>query len=306
MARFVRRFPLLIAFLVLAGSSAAAPAGEWMRYPAAERVVALGDLHGDLQSTRKALRLGGAIDEQDRWIGGRLVVVQTGDQLDRGDEEQAILDLLARLQTEAAAAGGAVHILNGNHELMNVRLDLRYVTEGGFLDFAEFAPPESGCDSLLLAYPPEQRGRVAVFRPGGRYARQLAQQDLYVIVGRTLFVHGGITLAHLEYGLDKLNRQVKNWIVGRGDCPPLIHTGESPTWERMYSDEPDSTDCAMLAAVLEALDVDRMVVGHTVQEGGIDTHCQQQVWCIDAGMSKHYGGPVQALEISGGSARVLR
>src|SRR5262245_45911028 len=53
--------------------------------PAPERVVAIGDLHGDLDSARRALVLAGAIDDKDAWIGGKLVVVQTGDEIDRGD-----------------------------------------------------------------------------------------------------------------------------------------------------------------------------------------------------------------------------
>ena len=73
---------------------------------APRRIVALGDLHGDLDAARAALRLAGAIDGTDRWVGGDLVVVQTGDQLDRGDQEQAVLELLERLQDEALAAGG--------------------------------------------------------------------------------------------------------------------------------------------------------------------------------------------------------
>ena len=137
-----------------------APPRESFRLPAADRIVAIGDLHGDLEATRAALRLGGAIDDQDHWIGGDLVVVQTGDQLDRGDQEQEILDLLDRLQQEAAASGGALHLLNGNHELMNARPDLRYVTEGGFADFAEFAP-----DSLAAP------ARLAAGRASGRTAR---------------------------------------------------------------------------------------------------------------------------------------
>lgn len=77
------------------------------RFPAPRRLVAIGDLHGDLEATRRVLRLAGAIDERDGWIGGDLVLVQTGDQLDRGDDEPEILDLFERLAREATAAGAA-------------------------------------------------------------------------------------------------------------------------------------------------------------------------------------------------------
>jgi hypothetical protein len=131
-----------------------------LRLDHAERIVAIGDVHGDIEATRRALRLAGAIDENDRWIGGKLVVVQTGDQLDRGDNEQAILDLFTRLVEEAAQAGGAFHVLNGNHELMNAKLDLRYVTKGGFEDFRD-AVTVAEVDSLLAQYKGEERARVA-------------------------------------------------------------------------------------------------------------------------------------------------
>src|SRR4051812_23194950 len=81
-----------------ASAEAAPPPTEdaAMRLPAPARLVAIGDLHGDLDATRRVLRLAGAIDASDRWIGGALVVVQTGDMLDRGDGERAIVDLFDR------------------------------------------------------------------------------------------------------------------------------------------------------------------------------------------------------------------
>ncbi len=271
----------------------------------ARRIVAIGDLHGDLDGTRQALRLAGATDETDHWIGGDLVLVQTGDQLDRGDDEQAILELLDRLQDEALAAGGSVHILNGNHELMNARPDLRYVTEGGFIDFQD-AVNIVDEDSLLLAYEPAQRARVAAFRPGGPYARLLAERPVVLVIDDNVFVHGGVLPLHLDYGLDRLNREVRDWLLGKGDPPDFIHTRESPTWTRNYSDEADEDDCAQLAEVLARLGTARMIVGHTVQDDGITPHCEGRVWCIDAGISEYYGSRIEVLEIDGDEVRVLR
>ncbi len=272
---------------------------------ASQRIVALGDLHGDLGATRQALRLAGAIDDSDHWIGEDLVVVQTGDQLDRGDQEQAILELLDRLQDEARAAGGALHVLNGNHELMNVRLDLRYVTEGGFADFQD-AVVITEEDSLLLAHEPDHRARVAAFRPGGPYARLLAERPVVLVIDGNVFVHGGLLPMHLDYGVERLNREVRQWLLGEGEAPDFIHTSESPTWTRNYSDEVDDQDCLQLNDVLERLGAVRMIVGHSVQEDGITPLCEGRVWCIDAGMSEYYGSRIEVLEIDGDELRVLR
>jgi hypothetical protein len=66
---------------------------------------------------------------------GSLVVVQTGDEIDRGDDDRAILDLVEALKKQASAAGGELVALLGNHEIMNASLDFRYVTGGGFAAF---------------------------------------------------------------------------------------------------------------------------------------------------------------------------
>jgi hypothetical protein len=271
----------------------------------AGRIVAIGDLHGDLAAARQALRLAGAIDRQDRWIGGDLVVVQTGDQLDRGDQEQAILELLDRLQDEAAAAGGALHILNGNHELMNGRLDLRYVTEGGFADFQDAVAVDEA-DSLLLAYPPQQRARVAAFRPGGPFARLLAERPVILVLDGNVFVHGGLLLTHLVYGVDRINAEVRRWLLGQGEAPAFIHRGASPTWTRNYSDDPTAGACLEAHEVLDRLGARRMIVGHTVQDAGITPRCEGRVWCVDSGIADYYGNTVQVLEIDGDRVRILR
>src|SRR5262249_27675271 len=133
------------------------------KLPAPKRLVAIGDLHGDLAATKSALRAGGAIDDAGTWIGGDLVVVQTGDGRHRGDDEQAILDYLAGLERQASAAGGALVLLNGNHELMNAAGDFRYVTPGGMHDF-DGVP---GADPAAWPQVPEAaRSRFASLGPG--------------------------------------------------------------------------------------------------------------------------------------------
>lgn len=260
-----------------------------------KRLVAIGDLHGDLAATRAALRTAGAIDDRDRWIGGALVVVQTGDVLDRGDDEQAILDLIARLEGEAKAAGGALIMLLGNHELMSGAGDLRYVTPGGLSDFDDVA----GLDTSKYASVSERaRKRIAALAPGGPYAKQLAAHNVIAIVGDTVFSHAGV-LGDWATQVDAVNQSSRCWLDGQAggpENPPLAMTStESPVWTRAIG--ADSADCAQVKSSLAALGVKRMVVGHTVQRS-INAVCDDTVWRIDVGLAKLYGGPIEVLELS--------
>jgi hypothetical protein len=276
------------------------------RHPAPERLVAVGDLHGDLAATHRALRLAGAIGDGDRWIGGRLVLVQAGDQFDRGDGELAILDLFERLEAEAARAGGAVHVLNGNHEFMNVRGNMRYVTPGGFAAFAGMPGLDLG-KAGLERFPEHERPRRVALAPGGPVALRLARRNVATIVGDSVFVHGGILPATAVYGIDRINEESRRWLRGElAEPPEVLLSRWGPVWSRHFSSAPDDADCALLARSLYLLRAARMVVGHTVQEGGPRPRCGGLVWCIDAGLSAHYGGPTAVLEIAGGEVRVLR
>jgi hypothetical protein len=275
--------------------------------PAAARVVAIGDLHGDLDHARRAFTLAGAIGPDGHWNGGALVVVQTGDEIDRGDDDRAILDQVDTWKREAKAAGGEVIALDGNHELMNAAFDFRYVTEGGFRSFAALADsaPASALSPLPPDLPANARGRAIAFAPGGPYAKILAERPLFVKVGDTLFVHGGVLPAHVDLGLDTLDDGVRQWLLGkRPDPPKAVMSDDGPVWTRVYSD-PGHEDCARLAQVESRLGLARMVVGHTVQKSGVTSACGEHVWRVDVGMSRAYGGPIEVLEIAGGKVRTL-
>jgi hypothetical protein len=303
--------PAFLAVLLAAGcspTSSRSPfaSGDLLTfYPAVERIVAVGDLHGDLEATQHALRLAGAMDETGNWAGGRMVLVQTGDILDRGDEEPEILDLFDSLAVQARAAGGAVILLNGNHELMNAYQDFRYVTDDGFIDY-DGTPAPLTPDSAFLALDVSRQGRAAAFLPGGAVALRFAQRNTAVAVGNTIFVHGGILPANVDLGLDSLNARVRAWLLGEIPQPEWIRGDSSPVWTRLYSDEPNQDACDTLSIVLERLGMERMVVGHTVQQTGITAFCGGRVWAIDVGMARHYGGRPEVLEIREDVVRSLR
>lgn len=266
-------------------------------------MIAIGDLHGDLFATHAALKLGGAIDAAGRWVGGPLVVVQTGDELDRGDGERAILDLFDRLASEAKAAGGAIIALNGNHEVMNVQGDFRYVTPRGFTQFQGVSPAAKGAVHTSLA----ERDRASAFFPGGAYALKLSERDVIAVVKDTVFVHGGVRDAHVRYGIDRINKEARDWMAGNAPLAPVLTGEESPIWTRIYGlDQPSEAACRELDRVLASLSAKRMVVGHTVQRT-INSACGGKVFRIDVGMSRYYGGDsIEVLEITDSGAKPLR
>ncbi|MBM66149.1 MAG: calcineurin [Myxococcales bacterium] len=267
-------------------------------------VIAIGDLHGDLRAAIGALRVAGVIDTNRRWIGGDTVVVQVGDQLDRGDDERAILDYFETLSDEAHRAGGGFYPLLGNHETMNVGLDFRYVTPGGWTDFDDVV--EGGDDRMTRAFEEAHRGRVRAFRPGGPYARILAGHNAIMVVGGTVFAHGGVLPAHLTNGLQNMNQEIQAWMRGELPRPAFLSGDDSMVWSRHFSADVDEQDCQLLDQVLSGLEVERMVVAHTVQPQGINAACGDKVWRVDVGMSAHYGGSVQVLRIRDGRVEVLR
>ena len=270
--------------LALAAAEAGAQNDRLERPAPKGRVVAIGDLHGDPAAMLAAFRLAGAVDASGRWCGGQLTVVQMGDNLDRGEGELEVVLTLDRLQREAAAAGGAVHVILGNHEVLNTLLDFRFIPSMESLRAWAKVPQFNQHAAVVgerlerLGLPHVALGRAAALIPGGPLARVLAARPAAIRVGGTLFVHGGLpphpwsTVARLE----SLNRQARLLLQGR--LPPEVRQnmsameelfGEgSPFWTRRQSEAEDEALCADLAASLKLVGAERLVVGHTIQEMG--------------------------------------
>lgn len=289
--------------------------------PAPKRLIAIGDLHGDLAKARATLQVAEVIDEYDRWVGGETVVVQVGDLFDRGGEEIKVLYLLEKLRGEAQKAGGDVHIMNGNHEIMNIEGDFRYATQRGLDEFSGWAHwfnlgniLKEKCGGLGKqpdifrdipdSYPAGLRARIAALRPGGPIAsRFLSKHSTVLVVGSSVFVHGGLLPKHVELGLERINEEVSNWMLGskgwRG--PRYLHGSNALVWLRKYSDVNESRcDCELLTRCLDSITgAKRMVVGHTIQQPvGLNGACDNKVIRVDVGLSKGCGdGMPQVLEI---------
>ena len=101
----------------------------------APRVIAIGDLHGDLRAAQKTLELAGAVDPRGNWVGRNLIVVQMGDIIDRGDFDLDLLNFLNRLESEAKEFQSLLILLNGNHEYLNLQHRFDYASQKSTAQF---------------------------------------------------------------------------------------------------------------------------------------------------------------------------
>ncbi len=207
------------------------------RPPAAPvaRIVAVADVHGASDRLAAILRQAGLIDAQQRWIGGKAVLVQTGDVTDRGTGVRAALDLLMALVPQAAAAGGRVYVVLGNHEVMNMLGETRDVTPEIFQTFVDadsearlekamgaakkLGDPSAADKTTWVAeHPPGLVEFRDAFKPSGRYGKWLRSKPILVEIDGTVFMHAGIspalTGASLEDIARKAKRELADWDAG--------------------------------------------------------------------------------------------
>jgi hypothetical protein len=210
-------------------------ADEW-HYSNVDRIVAVGDVHGAYDALIETLQAADVLDDELDWSGGNTHLVFTGDLLDRGAQSRQVMDLVMRLEKPARRAGGRVHLLLGNHEVMNLNGDLRYVAEAEyaayqdieskrdrerwFRDFMESqteASVESDLrnESMLRAEfdalaPPGYFGHRKAFRHNGKYGKWLLEKPFIVVINETAFVHGGLPNFVTEWGLEGVNVGLKN------------------------------------------------------------------------------------------------
>jgi hypothetical protein len=188
---------------------------------------------------------------------------------------------------------------------MNAGFDFRYVTPRSFASFADFASRAHGSAERL---PAEARGRAAAFAPGSVYAQKLARHPTVAVVGDSLFAHGGVLPAHVDYGLARINAEASAYLSGkRSELPSVLAGDDAPVWTREYgSPEVSAETCALVTRVLQQVGAKRLIVGHTVQKNGISSACRDQLFRIDVGLAAYYGNnPVQVLEVTPGGVRVL-
>ncbi len=214
------------------------------------KIVAIGDVHGALDEFVAILQDMRLVDQQLNWVGGKTHFVQTGDSIDRGAQDRKVLDLLMELEKQAEKAGGRVHPLLGNHEVMNIIGDLRYVAREGYAAFATekseelrektyarylkyraaraernlpkqpFTPAPNFKDEWMTTHPPGYLEHRKAFSESGIYGRWLSNRNAVLKLNDTVFLHGGISEAVSKLSIREINerirRELKTFFEARG------------------------------------------------------------------------------------------
>ena len=205
--------------------------------------------------------------------------------------------MLFKLQDEAAAVGGEVHLLLGNHELMSMQGDQRYTST---LEMAAFG----GAAQHMLAWS----------RSGLIGAEMRARAKAVVVVSDVVYVHGGvlpIVLAAYTDGMNgpeavaELNALVLNQLLANdaaglqwdtnsvldphdlSNAHPL--SGRGLMWARDLVLREEEWACPALHTALKALGASRMVVGHCPQlDGDVLPRCGGRILAADTFLSEAY------------------
>lgn len=168
------------------------------RYDAPDSLFVLGDVHGEFDNLTKVLRNAGLVGPDLSWSGSRATLVLVGDLVDRGPDATRVLWYLYRLEREAAAAGGRVLVMLGNHEIMVMTNDLRYTT---------------GKERLVAELEGLPYWRLLDPRRS-LLGRWLASKPALARVGDVLFAHGGLGYGYADWSLRTYEDSLSKYMNG--------------------------------------------------------------------------------------------
>lgn len=275
-----------------------------------KRIIAIGDIHGDFDVFLKTLLLGRIIDKNNNWIAEDTIVIQLGDQVDSIRAEVMaekkelgrfsffkINNLIKKLDLRARKKRSRIISILGNHELMNLFGDFRYTGMNQMLETT---------DDINSSEENLKKDRKNFFKNNKEILYDLAcNRNAAVKIGSWLFVHGGLILEIMEdYSLEQINKITSNWILGKKISPEdfnkiLSFNPKSPFWNRDFGGE--EVDCNYLYKTLNFINVNHMVIGHTIQPNGINSLCNKKLWRSDVGLSNRKSSDdvrtIQVIEI---------
>lgn len=251
--------------------------------PGSEKLFFISDIEGEFEGFRKLLLDNKLINEKYDWTFGNGHLVICGDLFDRGLSVPESIWLIYKLEQSAKAAGGYVHTILGNHDIMNLSGDLRYV-QPKYIESAKLMGVEymslMGIDSEI-----------------GRWLRS---KNTIEKIGDNLCAHAGISpqINKLGMNLKQINDTCRPYYdkaklmrgVGDAAADPFFSAETSLFWYRGYFMEPKATE-EEVNQTLGLFGVNRIIVGHTIVPGNVGFYYGKKVLGLDV---NQHGGDHQA------------
>lgn len=323
-------FPLavMVASVQTQAQAQVNPQDEWQ---GVERIVVVGDIHGDYESYLSVLAEAGLVNRRGNWAAGDTHFVQIGDLPDRGPDTHKIIAHMQKLERQALRSGGRVHALIGNHEAMNITGDLRYVHPGEYAALKsrrakalQDAYYERVVEYLLtLETPPviDENHRLQwnqefplgyvehriQWSPEGDFGKWVLQHNAVVKINNILFMHAGLGSQFVGLAIAELNQRVRAEL--QSVIPSensLMEAEDGPLWYRGLALNDEEQEWPNVAAILEAYQVDHIVVGHTPGYGTIVPRFEGKVLIVDSGISAYYGSHRASLVIESGQMATMQ
>jgi len=231
---------------------------ESCNYPMPDKIFALSDIEGNFNTCINLLQQHNVLDENLNWSFGRGHLVVIGDVFDRGNHQTELLWLLYRLEKEAKIMGGYLHFIQGNHEVMNLMGDIRYINQKYIV-----------LDSLVT----ESMGikYKNLYGKNSELGRWLRTKNAIEKIGNIIFVHAGLSPKLMKSNLsiadinDNVRKNIDRNKYEYEAIDSLIMNRNGPLWYRGYFGDEDyepSTEEDVIN-ILNHFDADYIIVGHT-------------------------------------------
>ncbi len=260
---------------------------EKHEFDKAEKLLVISDIEGNFAAFRKLLQKSAVIDSNFDWTFGNGHLVLTGDFFDRGNQVSEVLWLIYSLEDKAKAAGGYVHFILGNHEIMNLSGDLRYV-------HCKYV------QNTILLKEKYVDGMYGSFSELGRWLRT---KNIVEKIGSILFLHAGISpeINRMDITLQQLNDLTRPHYpdsnsIYKNKNIDTIFSGAGPFWYRGYYIPKSGNITGQIDSTLKKFNVKQIATGHTVIGDTITVLEKGKLINVDV---HHASGHSEALLIEG-------
>jgi hypothetical protein len=254
---------------------------EKSEYNKVKKMLVLSDIEGNFTALRKLLQANHVIDDSLNWTFEKGHLVLVGDFVDRGTMVMEVLWFIYGLEEKAKAAGGYVHYILGNHEIMNMSNDLRYVQERYMQHAALMNKPY-----------------MQLFGADAEIGRWLATKNVAERIGDILFMHAGISsyVNNLSIPLKELNDIVRPLYTDtmydyKDQRLNVLYSDFGPFWYRGYYTGNKAT-MAQVDSTLNFYRVDHITTGHTIVANEIRSFYDGKLFDTDV---HHADGHSEAL-----------